>query len=221
VGKISAKILITEDSSSVSQSTLLLTQFSQEQPSKEYHRLSFGLGYISHNLFLTQRPFSRISTIFSAAYSYTIADGAELEASVLFNGFYDDVERAIQGIILTSLTGEITYILQPFKDAPLRIGLGPALRWYNRLCYLDGADIFGILPRIHYVEAYQLGISAKAEYLFPVAQSLDIGVRLQSQFFFHPFSLKTNAKVASLVEYGLLGTGLSVVSAGVFLRIGF
>mgnify|MGYP000538265716 CR=1 FL=1 len=188
-----------------------LTQQQLEEPSSQRSDyVSFGLGYTrSHYL----RNF--LGAIFTASYSHAFSSSFELDADIYYAERYVD-ERG-SSLFLSSVIGDIGGVVQ-LPSLPLRFGIGAAFRWAALLNNM-GSSIFN-LPRIYYLETMQLGVSAKVEYLFPVSNSVDIGLRGQVQSFFAPFSTVSNT-TATLPVYVYGDPLIKVVNLGVFLRIGF
>jgi hypothetical protein len=186
----------------------LLVQQQLEEPVLQHSDyVTFGFGYSrSHYL----RNF--LGAIFVASYNHAFSQVVEIDASVYY------AERFMQDYssFLTSLTSDIGIITQISPTLPLRFGIGAAFRWSASLQKSGGFN----LPRIYYLETLQLGVNAKVEYLFPISNSIDIGLRGQVQSFFTPFSTVSNT-TATLPTYVYGDPLIKVINLGVFLRIGF
>lgn len=191
----------------------LVQQQLEEPDSQRSDYVTFGLGYSrSHYL----RNF--LGAIFTVSYAHVLSQVIEIEAAIYYAERYPG-NNAYRGSYLTSLTSDIGIIAQIIPNLPLRLGIGGAFRWAASLQKDEGSPIFN-LPRIYYLETMQLGVSAKVEYLFPVSNSVDIGLRGQVQSFFAPFSTVSNT-TATLPVYVYGDPLIKVVNLGVFLRIGF
>ncbi len=210
LGSVFAQVTNPKDS------TLLFTPTMEVKEGKSNH-ISFALSYLANNLLFP----NRLGVNFTSTYSYQVSDAFELEMGAYYLDYYDDANKRFYGVLTTSLTGDVNVLVQPFKDTPLRLGLGTAVRWYTRFLYLEANPSSFGFPAIYYAEIFQLGINAKLEYLFPIDESLDIGVRAQSQFFFHPFSVVSNAQNPSTFDVGSSDLRFGALSLGLFLRIGF
>lgn len=173
--------------------------------------VTFGLGYSrSHYM----RNF--LGAIFTASYSHAFSNSFEIDAGIYYAERYMD-ERG-SSLFLSSLIGDIGGVVQ-LPSLPLRFGIGAAFRWAASLQRNEGFPLFN-LPRIYYLETMQIGVSAKVEYLFPISNSIDIGLRGQVQSFFTPFLTVSNT-TATLPTYVYGDPLIKVINLGVFLRIGF
>jgi hypothetical protein len=195
----------------------------QQQPETSKHYLSLDAGYSINSLV----RFQGINSIIAFGYGYRLSNVYGVEVAV----YYADTMKEIPGFfghILTSLAGSLSATTKPFADAPFRIGVGGAMRWYSSV--EGNLAFFNFnLPPIYFVEAVQLGINAQLEYAFPLSNSIDIGIRGQGQVFFEPFFLRSNADAASVVPTPILQlvpqlnpkATSYVVNLGAFLRINF
>lgn len=190
--------------------------FTAPMDDNKSNHISFALGYLANNLLFP----NRLGAVFSSSYSYSTSDALEIELGAYYLDYYDDANKRFYGVLTTSFTGELNAIVQPIKNTPLRLGVGTAIRWYTRFLFLDTNPMFGF-PSIYYADILQLGVNAKVEYLFPIDQTLDIGIRGQSQFFFQPFSVISNAFTLPSFDVGSPGLRFGALSLSAFLRIGF
>jgi hypothetical protein len=195
----------------------------QQAPEASQHYFSLDAGYSINSLV----RFRGINSIIAFGYGYRFSNVYGIEVAM----YYADTMKEMPeffGNILTSLTGSLSATTKPFADAPFRMGVGGAMRWYSSLEGNAGA-VYVNLPPIYYIEAVQLGINAQLEYSFPLSNSIDIGIRGQGQVFFEPFSLRSNADAASVVPAPILQIAPQlnpkatsyVVNLGAFLRINF
>lgn len=204
------------------ESTLQLStsQLRTEQATPPQDFFTFGLSF--HQV-LPGRFFSlRLTPMFSAMYSHKFTPWFELEAALHFTG-----RSAAQygsfggGFVSQTQTGDMTAMFTPFAGSVnglerLRIGGGISLQSNS----LAGTGIVpntqGVFEVRDIISSYrQWGAHLKVDYLVPLSNNLDLGLRAQVHLLGVPTAIQGNYPA---VLYGEYTPSLSV---GGFIRFGW
>lgn len=133
--------------------------------------------------------------MFSGLYAYSLTQMVDMEMSLNYLGRTEwSLLSSGQswGRLSSSWTGDATFMFRLFDASDcFRIGVGPSVQWHG---FTRGAssstDQNGVTTRqpIQLYETTALGANLKLEYLIPISQKLDLGLRGQIHAFSAPFS---------------------------------
>jgi hypothetical protein len=190
-------------------STSLLPKYSNS--------ISIGGALSANSLF--QKRGRGFGSAISFDYAHKFSDIVGIQVNSYYLDMSNDRPNLFFSLLTTSLTNSANITLSPFTTTPITFVLGGVFRWYSSLEENISFPMIN-LPRIHYVDAMQFGVNAQVEYIFPVHQNIDIGLRGQGQLFFQPFSFISNADFSKISPF--LNPALtSSLNLGAFLRINF
>jgi hypothetical protein len=175
--------------------------------------VAFGLAY--NNNFLIRRG-NTLGLMFTAEYGHTFSD----VFSMTLTGYYaDNYYDGFGTLFLTSLSSDLTTVFRIVPGVPFYVGVGVSGRWYSFLQENIAFPMFN-LPSVYYVDALEAGANAKIEYVIPVSEAIDFGIRGYGQVFFHNLSFISNrTSPPSIPQFDPLIKG--VAAGGIFLRINF
>jgi hypothetical protein len=193
--------------------------------------VSYGIGYTFSDILPLKPGFT-----FSVCYGHRISDILELEASLRFfqrietNSWKTYTLSYVPPLTLSTITSSITAhstsfdvgaVIIPFKNdlKALRFGAGVSIRRAGIMASYETISQNPTLANrvIVWNEEVGLGSMAKIEYLFPLAERVDIGLNLQGHTFFYSF-YRANKQPFYYIANFLPNTSLSL---GAFLRINF
>lgn len=177
--------------------------------------IAFGLAY--NNNILIRRG-NTLGLMFTAEYGHIFSDVFSMTLTGYYANNHNDSDGS-QKLFLTSLSSDLTAIFRIIPGIPLYIGVGVSGRWYS---FLQENIAFPTinLPIVYYVDALDAGVNAKIEYVIPVNEAIDFGIRGYGQVFFHNLSFISNrTSPPNIPQFDPLIK--SVVALGAFLRISF
>jgi hypothetical protein len=153
--------------------------------------------------------------MFSGLYAYSLTPMLDMETSLNYLGRAEvSLLSSGQnwGFLSSSWTGDVTFMARLFDASDrFRIGIGPSVQWHG---FTRGStlstDQNGVTTRepIQFYETTSLGANLKVEYLIPLSQKLDLGLRGQIHAFSRPFSGPTYITGASYT--GSVGIGIFI-----------
>jgi hypothetical protein len=175
--------------------------------------VAFGFAYNSN--FLIRRS-STLGLMFTSEYGHVFSDVFSMTLTGYIAESYSD---DFQTLFLTSISSDVTAILRIVPSVPLYVGAGVSGRWYSFLQENVALPMLN-LPQLYYVDALEAGVNAKIEYVVPVSEAVDFGIRGYGQVFFRNLSFVSNrTSPPSIPEFDPPVKG--VVAGGVFLRVKF
>lgn len=190
----------------------------QATPPQDF--FTFGLSF--HQI-SPRRFFSlRLTPMFSAMYSHRFAPWFELETALHFTGRSDAQYGFFGGgFVSQTQTGDITAMFTPFAGSingleRLRIGGGVSLQSNSLAGTGFVPNTQGVFEVRDIISSYrQWGAHLKVDYLVPLGNNLDLGLRAQAHLFGAPIEIQGNYPA---VLYGGYTPSLSV---GGFIRFGW
>ncbi len=159
-----------------------------EKPSFLRHHAGMGLSFAGGTPTL-----GGSGAMFTALYAYSVSPMIDVETSLNYMSRTDGKEQ--QGRFSNAWIGDATVMFRLFDPSDrFRIGLGAS---YMQHTFTSGSgtstDQNGVVTRtpMQVYESGALGLNLKLEYLIPLSQKLDLGLRGQIHAFSQPFSGQT------------------------------
>jgi hypothetical protein len=184
---------LPQDSSAVQEQ--LMNQRHKGMVQQKIHTLGFGISTTDGDATTGKQSF-----MLSAQYGYKLFPLWDIEVALqqtsmtkwytTFGNFF---------AVSSALSQDITMFTSPFTSIPnFRLGVGSSLRWQKSVVSLS-RSIFDPATgqSISYLGArsqntFAVGATLKMEYLFPIAQVLDISIRAQGHIFAPPIIGENN-----------------------------